>query len=198
MKKNNLFKIICFLLLLCVGASFCIFTQNTAVAQQTLNHNPRNFGYVFDEQQIQPSQNYATTNQTYTAQETTIPQVYSLRDDYVLYTQNQNAYGLCWAYTGNMVVTSTVMKATNEDSDFSEAWISTLSSKEYSNLYGDGGHFGMYEALLKEYGLVAECDMPNDDMYFQTKDSVNTYYEKFNKYSAWKMVICADIKIIVN
>lgn len=126
-----------------------------------------------------------------------LPSSYCMRDEYMLYTQQQSIMGLCWAFTSQTALETTIMKATGEYLDFSEAWISTaltygdkygkvpdydiLFSDSYVN--GDGGIFLGYDAVVRQYGVVLEQDFVYEDVYEITNNNVDEYFNLYKEYA---------------
>ena len=76
----------------------------------------------------------AEENTSVSVDASTLP-YYCLRDDYIIYTQNQSAQGLCWDFAITMSLTTCMMINTNQYLDYSEGWVSlaTSNSSEYIN-----------------------------------------------------------------
>jgi len=124
---------------------------------------------------------------------------YCLRDDYVIFTQNQREHGLCWTFSSQMAFSTAVMKQTGVYADYSESWISCiteyaeevkgydLGSKYNVNvddyIPGDGGIFPMYEGLAREFGVVLESDFNYDDMYLLSTTSNTDFYNFYSAYA---------------
>lgn len=124
---------------------------------------------------------------------------YCLRDEYIIYTKNQDASELCWAFAANTVAETTIMKATNEYYDFSEAWIAIGNKhiadchKDSNVMYGmyDNGNYTMcggasfvHHYLIAKYlGFVLEQDFPFENSYWLDNESVNYYYNFYKNYA---------------
>ena len=81
---------------------------------------------------------------------------YCLRDEYIIYAQNQDRNGLCWDFAATMAASTTIMKKTNEYYDFSELWTS-IGSYEFLSYYdkvGAGGSFSYLNNVMKYSGLI--------------------------------------------
>ncbi|MBQ8321454.1 MAG: hypothetical protein IJX92_03720 [Clostridia bacterium] len=57
-----------------------------------------------------------------TAEDQPLPSQYCMRDEYIVYAQDQDKHGYCWNFAATMAASTTIMKATNEYYDFSELW----------------------------------------------------------------------------
>ncbi|MBQ9786015.1 MAG: InlB B-repeat-containing protein, partial [Clostridia bacterium] len=135
--------------------------------------------------------------------EGTIGNYYCLRDDYVLYTQDQNPYGLCWSYSANMALTTSIMMKTGEYYDFSENWISTTfdylcNSGEYNDLknklklmiknfntynLGGGGLFFLHDYISRMAGVVLESDFNYTDFQVLCSENAGLAYEMYSQYA---------------
>ena len=69
-----------------------------------------------------PAQIFAAEDTAAAAAEEGLPAAYCMRDDYIIYAQNQDKHGLCWNFASTMAAATTIMKATGEYYDFSELW----------------------------------------------------------------------------
>ena len=85
---------------------------------------------------------YSYENFSYDYDGETLPSGYCMRDDYMIYAEQQSVMGLCWAFGSQKVLSTTLMKATGEYYDFSEAWIGTALT------YGDKYN------LLPNYDII--------------------------------------------
>lgn len=126
-----------------------------------------------------------------------LPDSYSMRDTYMLYAKQQSSLGLCWCFASQTTLETTVMKATGEYLDLSEAWISTaltygdkysylpnynlITNEQYLN--GNGGWFLGYDIVAKEYGLVLEQDFEYEDAYEVTNKNVDDYFDLYSQYA---------------
>ena len=113
-----------------------------------------------------------------------IPSSYCIRDDYYLVTTNQHSQGLCWNFSSSSVLTTAVMKSTNQYIDYSEGWISEAMGKENSYyLPGDGGTFGGFDNIARIYGVVQEQDFNYEESYQVCKENVSDMHEYFEQFS---------------
>ena len=85
--------------------------------------------------------NVYTSDVELTTESVGLPSEYCMRDDYIIYTQNQDVHGFCWNFASSMALTTTIMKATNEYYDFSEAYIGVMADDEGGSYFGHGGVF---------------------------------------------------------
>ena len=110
---------------------------------------------------------------------------YCLRDDYILYAQNQDKHGYCWNFATSMAATTTLMKATNEYYDFSELWagIGSYQFLSYYDKIGDGGTFNYFDTAIHQTGLMLESDLPYQDSYIISNENLSDYYNFYNQYS---------------
>ena len=109
---------------------------------------------------------------------------YSLRDDYVIYTQDQARNGLCWAFASSMALGTTFMLATGEFYDFSEAWIGLGRLKQTSSyIFGDGGNASYFNSVASAYGLVLESDLTYDYSYLINREDYTSYFEYYSQFA---------------
>ncbi len=112
-----------------------------------------------------------------------LPEAYCLRDDYMIFTQNQDQNGYCWNFAGTMSAATTIMKATNEYYDFSELWTGVGYSSMGSFIPGDGGTFGEFAYVAGYKGLMLEGDLPYAESYTNSKENNNLYSDWYNRFS---------------
>lgn len=106
-------------------------------------------------------------------------------DTLMIYMEDQDSNGLCWAFAGSKALETTMAKQTNEYVDFSEAWLSLCMTYGTSNegkvdeLYniwnkpyvsGGGGNFYLYDYLIRNYGVVLEQDYIYQNSYLVSQD----------------------------
>lgn len=132
-----------------------------------------------------------------------LPIHYSLRDDYIIYTEQQSALGLCWSFGSAKSLATTIEKATGEYVDFSEAWINagltygyqdqenfpsykSISSTQYES--GSGGWFYGFDMVAKTYGLVLEQDLGFQDAYEISPANASKYYEMYSQYASFNYI----------
>ncbi len=206
--KNKIvfFNILCFVLILFVGVSFVVPKNEMS----RVNADAENFVYADD------GVMYLTSY--YTNYENGLPWFsddnrnssvgagYCLRDDYYLYTQNQNPKNVCWAFAGNMSLATTLMKGTNQFYDFSDGWVSTafgyvdqetatypgtsVNHKYYIGLstatdyvVGGGATFIFYDRLVRTYGVVLESDYSFEEFAYANEENAKYHYNHFSQYA---------------
>ena len=115
----------------------------------------------------------------------TLPSEYCLRDDYIVYAQHQDKNGLCWNFAATMAASTTIMKATNEYYDFSEAWtaLTSYTPKKYCSTVGAGGTFTYQYNAIQNNGLMLETDLPYQNSYIMSNENANDYYDFYSQYS---------------
>lgn len=113
---------------------------------------------------------------------TSLPSAYCLRDDYILFSQNQDKTGFCWNFGSTMAAATTIMKATGEYYDFSELWtgISAFNTSSYKPIGSGGGYSTHYNAAQKA-GLMLEVDLPYSNTFVVSDDNATDYYNFFSK-----------------
>ena len=119
------------------------------------------------------------------SKEETLPDAYSLRDDYIIFAQNQDSHGYCWNFASTMAASTTIMKATGEYYDFSELWTG-VSFYNCANSYkkmGAGGSLSYQYDAMKKSGLMLESDLPYQYANIVSNENVVDYYNFFEKYS---------------
>lgn len=134
----------------------------------------------------------AETLSTQTATQDTLPGAYCMRDDYVIYAQDQDRQGLCWNFAATMSASTTIMKATNEYYDFSELWngISSYQTLRYYDKIGAGGSFSYQTEAMRSGGLMLESDLPYQHSYIVSNENALDYYNFYNKYSDDTLADC--------
>lgn len=115
---------------------------------------------------------------------TELPDAYCLRDDYILFSQNQDKTGFCWNFGSTMAASTTIMKATGEYYDFSELWtgISAFNTSSYKPIGSGGGYSTHYNAAQKA-GLMLEVDLPYSNTFVVSDDNAADYYNFFGKHA---------------
>ena len=109
---------------------------------------------------------------------------YCLRDDYVIFTQDQQANGFCWAFASSMALGTTMMVSTGQFYDFSEAWIGLARMKDVSSyVYGDGGNASYFNNVFSQHGLVLESDFTYDNSYLVNREDYSEYYDYYSQYA---------------
>lgn len=122
----------------------------------------------------------------------TLPSAYCMRDDYILYAQNQDDHGLCWNFAATMSATTTLMKATGEYYDFSELW-TTTALYNFDNSYttmGNGGDFTLQRESMQASGLMLECDLPYQNAYTDANETATDYYNFYFKHANVNLASC--------
>ena len=114
-----------------------------------------------------------------------LPSQYCMRDEYIVYAQNQDKHGYCWNFASTTAASTTIMKATGEYYDFSELWtaVSLYVSESNFKKMGEGGHISYHYESMKEAGLMLECDLPYQYSYTVSNENAVDYYNFYEKYS---------------
>ena len=128
------------------------------------------------------------------AQETAndpLPKAYCMRDEYILFAQNQDAHGYCWNFATTMAAATTLMRATGEFYDFSELWtgVSACAFGHHSTP-GSGGGFDTQYTAMQKAGLMLECDLPYQNSYTVSAENAMDYFNFFGKYSCDALASC--------
>lgn len=115
----------------------------------------------------------------------TLPSEYCMRDEYILYAQNQDKHGYCWNYAATMAAATTIMKATNEFYDFSELWtgVAHRNSTNYTYKMGGGGSFSYQYNAMQRSGLMLETDLPLQNSYLSCNENAEAYYDFYRQYA---------------
>ena len=118
-----------------------------------------------------------------------LPSYYCLRDENIIFTQNQDRMGLCWDFAGIKSIETTIGKYFNEYYDFSEAWIA-LCRKMNSNRYvmGDGGNASDVYNAIQKYGLVLESDCPFEMVYNFDDSNYEEYFNYYKQFASFEYV----------
>lgn len=121
---------------------------------------------------------------TKTVQAESLTDYYCLRDEQIIFTEDQSNTGLCWDFTGNKMMETMIAKKYNMYIDLSESWISlcakvfNVDSNETNVCYiGGGGSIDKYYKIVNTYGIMYEEDFEQD--YIYNLDSIN-YVEYYN------------------
>ena len=124
--------------------------------------------------------------------EEALPSEYCMRDDYIIYAQNQDSHGYCWNFAATMAVSTTIMKATGEYYDFSELWngVALYNCDDQYRKVGAGGHITNHYEALKEAGLVLEADFPYQQSFTVSNQNAADYYNFYEKYSNDDLASC--------
>lgn len=120
-----------------------------------------------------------------------IPDAYCMKDDYIVFAQNQDAHGYCWNFAATMAASTTLMKATGEYYDFSELWfgVAAVIENGHSKIGAGGGFSTQYEAM-KDAGVMLESDLPYQSSYTVSNDNAADYYNFHYKYSNDNLADC--------
>ncbi len=195
-KKKLMLKIVCVTFALC--ASFFAFAlkSNFAYAENVVTSETAGATVSYF-----PSLAYQGYEKNVGESVEPALNAYCLRDDYIVYTENQNPQGLCWAFSGDTALSTTIMKATNEYYNFSEGWVSTALWKGFSDEnvkenefkldigtpqtynIGEGALFFLYNATLNYYGIVLEQDYPFYEFQSVTNYNAEEYFTIFSQYA---------------
>lgn len=198
--KRRIFKICCLILLVWCGLSFFApqFRHSGAYADMPTTE-VKLVGGTIDSVNLwtQIISQYKNWSNSYNG--SLIPTSYCMRDEYIIYTENQASHGLCWAFTSSTVLSTTIMQATGEYYDFSEGYVATvlnnlsnntalkaslgLSSVDY--YVGGGGNFYYFDLLSQYAGVLLESDFTYEEYHNVVSESTADYYgflkEKANK-----------------
>lgn len=122
----------------------------------------------------------------------TLPEQYCMRDEYILYAQNQDKLGYCWNFAATMAASTTLMKATGEYYDFSETWtaISQYVRADSFKMMGAGGTISYQYNAMKDSGLMLECDLPYQYSYTAVNENAADYYNFYEKHSNDDLASC--------
>ncbi len=217
MEKNKKFKfskIIYLTAILCIAIIFSaifIIKKGTNVYADNLNNLSRNYvanSYIFDEE-VQPQNtddNFKENNDEVIYGKTPVDvsgrSTYCMRDDYLLYTQDQASNGLCWAFSSSCALGTTMMLATGQYYDVSEAWIG-LAYKMYNTtyVYGDAGNENYFNAAIQNYGIVLESDLTYENSFLISNDNYKEYFNFYKKYAQKGIVnnlVTASYSLVTN
>ena len=115
---------------------------------------------------------------------------YCLRDEYLIYTTDQDSFGLCWAYACNTSLETYIAINYNEFYNFSSAWAGLTTKLYWDNhdypgtdeyLLGGGGNMVYYRNAVQNYGLMLQSDFDLTDLYYADN---NNYLEIYNNHSS--------------
>ena len=114
-----------------------------------------------------------------------LPTAYCLRDEYIIFSQNQDNTGFCWNFAATMCASTAIMTATGEYYDFSELWagISAYQTTTYSKVGAGGGHSTHYNAT-QNGGFMLETDLPYSNTFIVSNENAKDFYNFYNKYAS--------------
>jgi len=126
------------------------------------------------------------------AELTELPSEYCMRDEYIVYAQNQDSLGYCWNFAATMSASTTIMKATSEYYDFSELWtgVALNATTTKHNNIGQGGTISYQYDAMKQSGLMLECDLPYQYSYTVSNENAEDYYNFYEKHSDIDLADC--------
>lgn len=121
-----------------------------------------------------------------------LPEAYSLRDEYIVFAQNQDKHGYCWNFAATMSASTTLMKATGEYYDFAELWtgLSCFHSTNYYPKMGDGGYFSYHYEAMQNDGVMLETDLPFQYSYVNSSQNAEGFYDFYNQYANDNLADC--------
>lgn len=189
-QKNN--KVLYSILALCLLVLFssCLLILTPAKANADIQSIDIDREYIANDYIFEPESDeefIATSDYELEAGDTDVSSVayYCLRDDYVIYTQDQARNGFCWAFATTMTLGTTFMLETGEFYDFSEAWIGLARVKKTSGsyTYGNGGTETWVNDIAKNYGLVLESDMTYDNSYLINGQDYEDYFDYYSQFA---------------
>ncbi len=142
---------------------------------------------------IAPMNNIASATESEVAHtEESLPSQYCMRDEYILYAQNQDSLGYCWNFAAMMSASTTIMKATGEYYDFSELWTGValnVCTKNHDKI-GKGGSITYQYNAMKQSGLMLETDLPYQYSYTVSDENAEDYYNFYERYSNDDLASC--------
>ena len=106
-----------------------------------------------------------------------LPSAYCMRDEYVIFAQNQDDHGLCWNFAATTAQATTLMKATGEYYDFSELWNALVCYEiGLCDVVGEGGYFEYQYEAIQTHGLMLECDLLYQEAYTVSNENADDYF----------------------
>lgn len=131
-------------------------------------------------------------NSSVTEGEEALPEEYCMRDEYIVYAQNQDKHGYCWNFASTMAAATTLMKATGEFYDFSEMWTGIALANYYSSYkkMGQGGSLSYQYDAMRKMGLMLESDMPYQESYVAAMENATDYFNFYEKYADSDLSSC--------
>lgn len=200
MKRNKLklFGLLAFIVIFTLGIFFVAIPNKKDIYAQTID--ALNVG--INETTLEAiHSDYIDYSANHTAN---MEMNYCLRDDYVIYTKNQNPANLCWAFASSEALSTTLMMATGEYMDFSEAWVTLAMDYNYASIkqnlvgssnllvdhgapvsytVGGGGWFFMFDAVVKNYGVVLEQDFEFENLPIICQENKEQYYNYYSQFA---------------
>jgi len=105
---------------------------------------------------------------------------YNMKDEIMILTENQNRYGLCWAFATCKVLETTIAKSTGEYYNFVDWWTTIVYRLHNKNVIGAGGTFGNVLDGHKP-GVMLECDFPIEEFFAVDNINSQTYYDLYKE-----------------
>lgn len=185
LNKKHYLLALCMLLVMFIAPSIQILQKNgnTNNLSQNVIEQPINKEVIATQE---------NTSSSILRSGTPIPDYYCLRDEMIIYTEDQNSTGLCWDFTCNKIIESLFAKRYNTYIDLSESWIA-LCDKVFSIDYpissdsvvyiGGGGTINKYIDIINNYGIMLEEDFSQDYLHNLDSENYSDYYKLLKKYS---------------
>lgn len=105
-----------------------------------------------------------------------VPDSYSLRENYPIYTEQQNPSSLCWAFSANKVLETTLMVNTGEYYNFSEIGLGYLAYLDGKSATIKGSNsFSQFDNTIRDKGVIMESSFSNDIMNYINEDNHENY-----------------------
>ncbi|HOZ55077.1 MAG TPA: C1 family peptidase [Clostridia bacterium] len=99
--------------------------------------------------------------------ETPIPAQFSLKNQINIKVENQESYGVCWAFASLNALETNLALKTGTTYDFSESHVDHLMSPIFGNddreLHGGGMFYYFMEYVMSNYGPILETDVPYEN-----------------------------------
>ncbi len=183
-------KLICFMLFVCIafvfsGAMLSILPKHSKNVQADVINldKPICNDYIFDDEVNSESiENY--NNNITVGSDENLPNYYCLRDDYIIYSQDQSQNGFCWAFTCSTVLSTTLMKASNQYYDFSEAWVGLATAQKMPGyVYGSGGNDYYFTSTINVFGMTLESDFQYEKSYLVNSENKQDFYNYYSQFA---------------
>ena len=122
-----------------------------------------------------------------------LPSYYNLRDDYIIYTEDQTGFNNCWGFGMYKSLETCLAINTGQYYDFSEAYL-TLAEKcehpETNFVLGATGNnfYTAYYTYSMKYGVVLETDFPYDELTYINSDNYQQYYDYYKQFADYDII----------
>ncbi len=181
-----------------VAAFPCDPTERKEEPDHELKYGTHDYNYTYPNYGRMVA-SYPNASYEYEINPIELPTAYTLRNDYMVYTQAQGAEGLCWDFASALALSTTYMRGTGEYLDFSEAWIAAAIYEESKNgtldNYGfipqglkSAGHFLGFDFAANRNGVVLEQDFSYGDVFLMNETNHTRFYNYYKQFASYDIM----------